>query len=91
MKDDPGNWQTNPDTITSIFINYYNELLRKKEPHRRKVNLNILKNGNVLTIVHQIKLLAPFSEKDVKTTMFSIDSNKSPGPDGYEADFLKSA
>ncbi|KAH0704370.1 hypothetical protein KY285_018648 [Solanum tuberosum] len=91
LKDDQGNWQTDPDTIANIFVSYYKDLLGRKEPHRRKANKNLLKNGNVLTIDHQINLLAPFPEKDVKTAMFSIDINKSPGPDGYGAGFFKSS
>ncbi|KAG5629493.1 hypothetical protein H5410_001210 [Solanum commersonii] len=91
LKDDQGNWQTDPYTIANIFVSCYKDLLGRKEPHRRKANKNLLQNGNVLTIEHQIKLLAPFSEKDVKTTMFSIDINKSPGPDGYGASFFKSS
>ncbi|KAG5586279.1 hypothetical protein H5410_046713 [Solanum commersonii] len=88
LKDDQGNWQTDPDTITNIFVSYYKDLLGRKEPHRRKANKYLMQNGNVLTIEHQIKLLTPFSKKDVKTTMFSIDISKSPGPAGYGVGFF---
>ncbi|KAK6780205.1 hypothetical protein RDI58_022389 [Solanum bulbocastanum] len=91
LKIDQGNWQTDPDTIANIFVFYYKDLLGRKEPHRRKANKYLMQNGNVLTIEHQIKILAPFSEKDVKTAMFSIDINKSPGPDGYGDGFFKSS
>ncbi|XP_060183173.1 uncharacterized protein LOC132613142 [Lycium barbarum] len=39
----------------------------------------------------QVLLLQPYTGKEVKTTVFQIDSNKSPGPDGYGSGFFKSA
>ncbi|XP_060200822.1 uncharacterized protein LOC132629103 [Lycium barbarum] len=33
----------------------------------------------------------PFDRKDVKTAIFQIDSNKSPGPDGYRNGFFKAS
>lgn len=37
----------------------------------------------------QLDLLQPFTSTDVKTVIFQIDSNKSPGPDGYGSASLK--
>lgn len=39
----------------------------------------------------QIRILAPFTEKDVKSTIFSIANMKSPGPDGYGTGSFKTA
>jgi len=36
-------------------------------------------------------MVQPFTERDVKLAMFSIDRNKSPGPDGYGSGFFKEA
>lgn len=39
----------------------------------------------------QIEVVKPYTSKDVKHAMFSIDGNKSAGPDGYSSDFFKKA
>lgn len=36
-----------------------------------------------------MQLEAVFTEKDVKEAIWSIDGNKSPGPDGYGSQFFK--
>lgn len=36
-------------------------------------------------------MVQPFTERDVKLSMFSIDRNKSPCPDGYGSSFIKEA
>lgn len=33
----------------------------------------------------------PVEAEEMKRTMFSLNSNKAPGPDGYSAHFFKSA
>ncbi|KAH0695978.1 hypothetical protein KY289_013460 [Solanum tuberosum] len=38
-----------------------------------------------------MELLRPFYGKEVKEAMFKIDSNKSPGPDGFGSGFYKAA
>ena len=35
------------------------------------------------------ELEVPFDEEEVKATIFSMGSDKSPGPDGYFALFLR--
>lgn len=47
--------------------------------------------GLVLRINHQMQLIEPFTEDDVKQVMFKIDNTKSPGPDGYGSGFFKEA
>jgi hypothetical protein len=34
-------------------------------------------------------LLEPFHEEEIKETIWSCDGNKSPGPDGFNLNFLK--
>ncbi|KAJ8436760.1 hypothetical protein Cgig2_030118 [Carnegiea gigantea] len=46
--------------------------------------------GNILTVEQQFALCAPFTEKDIKTAIFSIPNAKSPGPDGFGSGFFKS-
>ncbi|KAH0675381.1 hypothetical protein KY285_023182 [Solanum tuberosum] len=53
--------------------------------------MRIIQNGHCLIVDHQMELLRPFSEKEVKEAMFKIDSNKSPGSDGFGSGFYKAA
>lgn len=46
-------------------------------------------NGYVLSVEDQLKLLRPYTAKDVKEAMFGIDKNKSSGPDGYGSGFFQ--
>jgi len=56
-----------------------------------KANEKVLKQGPVLRIDQQIHLINPFTEDEVKETMFKIDQTKSPGPNGYGSEFFKEA
>ncbi|PNX82415.1 cysteine-rich receptor-like protein kinase, partial [Trifolium pratense] len=44
---------------------------------------------NVLSADDNDLLLQPFSEEDVREVIWSCDGNKSPGPDGFNFNFLK--
>ncbi|XP_045831276.1 uncharacterized protein LOC123922622 [Trifolium pratense] len=44
---------------------------------------------NVLSADDNDVLLQPFSEEDVREVIWSCDGNKSPGPDGFNFNFLK--
>lgn len=72
-------------------MEYYEELLGKKERHRVKAFDGFLKNGNFLTTLQQLEMVRPYSTKEVKQAMFSIEVNKSPGLDGYSSGFLRDA
>ena len=45
--------------------------------------------GNCLTLDHQLKLCAPFSDQDIKKAIFLIPNHKSPCPDRYSSGFFK--
>ncbi|PNX74096.1 cysteine-rich receptor-like protein kinase [Trifolium pratense] len=47
-------------------------------------------NFNSLSEADNAILLEPFTEEEVKETIWSCDGNKSPGPDGFNFNFLKS-
>nr|XP_016444822.1 PREDICTED: uncharacterized protein LOC107770069 [Nicotiana tabacum] len=79
--------QTDPIAIANIFVNYYENLWETREVSRCKANERILKNGPTLSVAHKMDLLKKYTEKDVKTAIFEIDSNKSQGPDGYGSGF----
>ncbi|KAH0721232.1 hypothetical protein KY290_006149 [Solanum tuberosum] len=67
------------------------DLLGKKATVRVSAFTCLLKNGPLLRNEHQIQLLQPYTVMEVKAALFHIDSNKSPGPDGYGSGFFKAA
>jgi hypothetical protein len=46
-------------------------------------------NFNTLTAEDNAVLLEPFSEEEIRDTVWSCDGNKSPGPDGFNINFWK--
>ncbi|XP_049349478.1 uncharacterized protein LOC125814066 [Solanum verrucosum] len=91
LKNYQGAWQTDPTQIANIFVKYYTEILGMKTCRRSKDSVRIIHNGPCLTVDHQMELLRPFSEKEVKEAMFKINSNKSPRSDGFGSGFYKAA
>ncbi|WMV08826.1 hypothetical protein MTR67_002211 [Solanum verrucosum] len=67
------------------MVDYYTELLGRKQIHRVRAFNSFLKDGRILDITKQFELIRPYTEKEVKQAMFSIDKNKSPGPATMEA------
>ncbi|XP_062100716.1 uncharacterized protein LOC133806638 [Humulus lupulus] len=76
--------------VISHFLNHFKSVLGCSIKASGKVDYVISDLGPVLSVEDQLALIKPFSNKDVKTAMFSISFIKSPGPDGFGAGFFKS-
>lgn len=57
--------------------------------NRRKVNKEIVERGPLITEEMACQLVQPYTVQEVKKALFSIDCNKSPGPDGFGSAFFK--
>ncbi|XP_070026381.1 uncharacterized protein LOC142182202 [Nicotiana tabacum] len=64
MKDQYGNWQTEQEAIANIFMDYYTDLLGKKQSDRLKAFTSILNNGQPLSMEQQINLIKPYSKRE---------------------------
>ncbi|GKV52760.1 hypothetical protein SLEP1_g59327 [Rubroshorea leprosula] len=53
--------------------------------------MNVIRRGRVLTTEESEELCRPFTTKEVEIALFSIPSNKSPGPDGFTSGFYRAA
>ncbi|XP_059306500.1 uncharacterized protein LOC132057941 [Lycium ferocissimum] len=82
LKDKNGQLHTDQAAIAEILVDYYKNLLGKKERDRIIAYSSLLNNGYTLSTEDQMKLIQPYLATEVKKAMFSIDKNKSPGPDG---------
>lgn len=62
-----------------------------KASSRTHVKQSIINNGPVVTDEMKHMLNAKFSGAEVKDAIWSIDSGKAPGPDGFGSAFFKGA
>ncbi|KAJ6904460.1 hypothetical protein NC652_022466 [Populus alba x Populus x berolinensis] len=78
---------TNPQEIRKTTISYYERLLTTTPNALPKDITSIYPN----TISDATKLTTslPITNEEIKSALFSIPDNKSPGPDGYNAFFFK--
>lgn len=72
-----------------IFIDFYKALLGTPVISEGSIDTNVISEGAVFSVSQQLALIRPFTAEDVKAAMFSIDSHKSPGIDGFGSDFFK--
>ncbi|KAK9733165.1 hypothetical protein RND81_04G048100 [Saponaria officinalis] len=77
-------------SISNAFISYYMELLGSA-PAVKNFDASIMKAGPTLLDADEISLLAAVTDAEIQAALFSIDSTKSPGPDGFTSGFFKSA
>ncbi|XP_016451062.1 uncharacterized protein LOC107775794 [Nicotiana tabacum] len=89
IKDQTGAVQTDSISIANVLVDYYEAMLGKRKRRRAKAFHIFLKNGHILSTEQQVELIQPFTTKEVKHAMFSIDVNKSLGPDEYDSGFYR--
>ncbi|XP_062103443.1 uncharacterized protein LOC133814510 [Humulus lupulus] len=77
------------DKVTAHFLQHFKSFLGTPSHATGVIDIQAIRFGSVLNSDAQLNLIKPFTVKEVKATMFSIHSLKSPGPDGYGAGFLK--
>ncbi|XP_019262934.1 PREDICTED: uncharacterized protein LOC109240719 [Nicotiana attenuata] len=91
IKDQHGELATDNVSIANVLVDYYETMLGREGRRRAKAFHSFLKNGTTLNSTQQMELIQTFIVKEVKQAMFSIDVNKSPGPDGYGSSFYREA
>ncbi|XP_016570787.2 uncharacterized protein LOC107868618 [Capsicum annuum] len=77
--------------IAKVFVEYYQNLLGKKEYGREIANAGLLRQGTILNTEEQLMLVQAYTQNEVKDAMFSIDINKSLGLDRYGSGFFRAA
>ncbi|XP_062085965.1 uncharacterized protein LOC133792073 [Humulus lupulus] len=79
----------NNEEVVSHFFNHFKGFLGKGSITISRADRTCFQQGCVLNLEQQLDLIQPFSKKDVKRTLFSISSIKSPGPNGFGSGFYK--
>lgn len=87
--DDGGNWRNDPEAVNDDFLNYYVKLLGSKMESREPVIAGIINLRPKVQNDQYKDLEAGVTAQEVKSAMFSIGNDKSPGLDGYGSKFYK--
>ncbi|KAK4381318.1 hypothetical protein Sango_2979500 [Sesamum angolense] len=92
ISDSDGLVQTDPNTISSVFVTYFQDLLGGDRTNRA-LDLHYLRPWarHILTEEEACALIRPVTVEEVKTAMFDIEEDKAPGPDGFSSGFYKAA
>jgi len=87
IKDDCGVWIDDHKLIADKFTADFNQ--RYLSTHRNPRVLPDLGLSKLITDLDNDELIKPPNLEEVRTTLFSIDSFKTLGPDGFGAGFFK--
>ena len=66
VKDLNGHLCDSPDTIKTAFMDYYLQLLGSPAITSAKINVDVMKLGNVITPQQALALSSPFTREDVR-------------------------
>ena len=90
LKSVEGNMVSDPLKISEELINYFNDCLNNYETSNHSSQLEILQNIPKIISDEDNKLLnKPLTLEEIKSALFSINPDKSPGPDGFQAFFYQ--
>jgi hypothetical protein len=85
-----GTLTENPKIISETIVSYFRNILNNFEGSNKLAQDKMLKNiPSVITKEDNKILNKPISIEEVKTAIFSMHSDKSPGPDGFQTFFSK--
>lgn len=80
-----------PDAIAVQFLYFYQNLLGTANLARESLSEGVINMGPKLDLSMRESLEVAYSADEVKQDIFSMDDEKSPGPDGFSAHFYKRA
>lgn len=70
--------------INIDLTEFYYDLFGKSQPHAR-VDWAVFEEGQILSTKEQANLVLGVTREEIKEAIFSIGSDKAPGPDGFPA------
>lgn len=76
--------------IVGIFVDYFKDILNSYGSSNQIAQEEMLKEKpKIITTEDNKSLNKPFSRQNMKTTLFNINLDKSPRPDGFQAFFFQ--
>ncbi|XP_050214834.1 uncharacterized protein LOC126665939 [Mercurialis annua] len=89
LKLDSGEQITKKEDIHKEITRYYTNMFSKSNSNRRHIDRRVISQGTRVSEEENRLLMRSISEKEVKSAVFSIGSDKAAGPDGYNSFFFK--
>jgi hypothetical protein len=77
------------EIIKTHILDYYKHLLGTKGSTWVPFSNNIWEQHECVFYSENTSLIAPFSEEEIRLAFFSMNPNKSPGPDGFSILFYQ--
>ncbi|XP_062075282.1 uncharacterized protein LOC133779324 [Humulus lupulus] len=77
------------EDVVAHFLNHFRSIMGSHSKASVPIQRECFIHGGILSLDQQLNLIKPFTKKDVTDAMFSINSIKSSGPDGYGSGFFK--
>ncbi|XP_062097539.1 uncharacterized protein LOC133803465 [Humulus lupulus] len=77
------------EDVVTHFVHHFQKIMGSSSNASVPVQSSCFRLGHCLSLEQQVKLVRPFTKKEVKDALFSISSIKSPGPDGFGSLFFK--
>ncbi|KAK9690046.1 hypothetical protein RND81_09G100800 [Saponaria officinalis] len=90
IQDHHGNSHTGLQQVGDAFVAYYQHMLGSSSPVTA-IDPSVILNGNVVDTSDFDALIRPVTRSEIKLALHAIDSNKSPGVDGFSSGFFKAA
>uniref|UniRef100_A0A5F9D9G6 RNA-directed DNA polymerase n=1 Tax=Oryctolagus cuniculus TaxID=9986 RepID=A0A5F9D9G6_RABIT len=90
IRDEKGNVTTDTTEIKRIIRNYYKDLYDSKQENLSEMD-RFLDTCNLPKLNHEDieNLNRPITETEIETVIKALPTNKSPGPDGFTAEFYQ--
>lgn len=83
-----GKWSSDASKVKLEALHFFKNKFTETRASRPKLLSPYFKS---LSVMHAIKLEAPFSHKELKYVIWACGSEKAPGPDGLTFKFLKTS
>jgi hypothetical protein len=77
------------EQLRDYITKYYKNLFGASQTSDLTLNESLVEDIPQLTSSESEKLMAEFSEKEVREAIFQMKHNKATGPDGFPAEFFQ--
>lgn len=78
----------NPEGVQNAFVDFFSSLFGKSS-NVLNLDSSLLQEGPFLSDANKAMLSATITREEIKSAIFAMHSDKSPGPDGFSPGFFK--